>query len=137
MPVFSKIFERVIYNRIYSHLKNNNLLYPKQFGFQKNTSTEHAILELVDQITKSFDNNKFTLGVFIDLSKAFDTVDHEILLNKLHHYGIQGTTYKWIKSYLSRRKHFVYSKETGLRDVLCGVPWGSINAWANFISNLC
>ena len=82
IPIFSKIFERVIYNRIYNYMTTNNLFYKKQFGFQKNCSTEHAILELVEQITKSFDNNNYMLGVFIDLSKAFDTVNHEILLNK-------------------------------------------------------
>ena len=100
----------------------NNLFYKKQFGFQKNCSTEHAILELVEQITKSFDNNNYMLGVFIDLSKAFDTVNHEILLNKLCHYGIRGLTFQWIKSYLNNRKQFVIFKDTGLIEVICGVP---------------
>ena len=68
---------------------DNKLLYHKQFGFQKQNSTEHAIIELINQITSAFDNNKFVLGVFIDLSKAFDTVNHEILLNKARHYGIK------------------------------------------------
>ena len=106
-------------------MKSNNLLYKKQFGFQKNCSTEHAILELVEQITKSFNENNFMLGVFIDLSKAFDTVNHEILLAKLNHYGIKGKTHKWIKSYLKHRKQFVFSKSTGLIEVICGVPQGS------------
>ena len=72
-----------MYNRIYKHLKSNNLLSDKQFGFQLNNSTEHAILQLVNDISSSFERGEHTLGLFIDLSKAFDTVDHKILISKL------------------------------------------------------
>ena len=126
LSVFSKIFERVVYNRIYEHLVQNKILYPKQFGFQKNNSTEHAIMELVSQITAGFDKNEFTLGIFIDLSKAFDTVDHNILLEKIKHYGLTNSTFSWIKSYLTDRKQYVYKEEYGLLNILCGVPQGSI-----------
>ena len=73
----------------------NNILYNKQFGFQKSTSTDHAILELVDELRQSFNENKFTVGVFIDLSKAFDTIDHKILISKLKHYSVNGNMLKW------------------------------------------
>jgi len=107
LPVFSKLLERIIYNRIYDHLRGNNLFYEKQFGFQKNSSTEHALLQLVEDITKSFEQGSYTLGVFIDLSKAFDTVDHKILFAKLRYYGISGKYYEWICSYLTNRKQYV------------------------------
>ena len=84
-------------NRIYKHLKNNNLLFDKKFGFQLNNSTEHAILELVNDISSSFEKGEYTLGVFIDFSKAFDTVDHEILISKIEHYGIKEKTLKMVQ----------------------------------------
>ena len=129
LPIFSKTLERLMYNRIYSYLLDNKLLFQNQFGFQKNTSTEHAILNLVENITESFSDGKITLGVFIDLSKAFDTVDHKILLKKLQYYGISDLTKNWLKSYLSNRKQCVcYSngKLTSFRPITCGVPQGSI-----------
>jgi len=129
LPVISKVLEKIMYNRIYSYLKQHNLLYEKQFGFQKNTSTEHAILGLVESINKAFTNKKVTLGVFIDLSKAFDTANHEILLEKLQHYGIKGHTLKWLKSYITNRKQCICIENgsfTDLTDVICGVPQGSI-----------
>ena len=119
-----------MYNRLFSYFKENNLFYVKQFGFQKNTSTEHAILQLINDITYSFAKKEFTLGIFIDLSKAFDTVNHEILLKKLQLYGIRGTGFKWLKSYLKNRKQYIYfdknKKFSNLQNVVCGVPQGSI-----------
>ena len=82
LPCFSKMFERILYNRLYKYLTENNLLYCKQFGFQKGHSPEHTVLQFIEQINQSFEKNEFTLGVFVDLSKAFDTVDHQILLKK-------------------------------------------------------
>ena len=76
LPCFSKILERLMYNRICKHLSHSKMLYPKEFGFQKSHSTDHTLLQLVDQIYESFEHN----GVFVDLSRAFDTVDHNILL---------------------------------------------------------
>ena len=95
LPCFSKILERMMHNRLYKYFNNtnntfkyeNNILYSKQFGFQNGHSTDHAVVQLGDQITESFENNKYTLGVFINLSKAFGTVDHSILLKKLELHG--------------------------------------------------
>ena len=84
LSCFSKILERIMYNRLYSYLVKNKILYNKQFGFQKEHSTEHAILQLTNQIFQSFEQDEFTIGVFIDLSKAFDTVDHSFYLTNSH-----------------------------------------------------
>ena len=129
LPCFSTILERLMYNRLYKHLSNSKILYPKQFGFQKGHSTDHALLQLVDQIYESFERNEYTIGVFIDLSKAFDTVDHNILLKKLEIYGISGTHLQWFRNYLSNRKQYIQFdgwQKTNYKTVKCGVPQGSI-----------
>ena len=117
-----------MYNRVYNHLDSKGLLYQKQFGFQRNNSTEHAILQLTRDITSSFEKGEYTLGVFIDLSKAFDTVDHQILLKKLQYYGIDGTALEWFKSYLSNRKQYISSQDISesCLDIICGALQGSI-----------
>ena len=79
-----------MYNRLYNHFTSNNLLYKKQFGFQSNNSTEYAILQFIRDISTLFEKGEYTLDVFIDISKAFDTIDHNILLKKLEIYGIKG-----------------------------------------------
>ena len=129
LPCFSKMLERIMYNRLQKYLKDQNILYDKQFGFQAGHSTEHAIVQIVDQIYKAFEENEYTLGVFIDLSKAFDTVDHSILLRKLELYGITDRNYAWIKSYLSNRLKYIQIDENSTTEfcvVKCGVPRGSI-----------
>ena len=128
LPCFSKILERIMYNRLYAYIESSNILYKKQFGFQKNHSTEHAVVKLVDEILTGFDKNEYTLGVFIDLSKAFDTVDHEILLSKLEYYGVKNNNLKWFKNYLTNRKQSVSydHNHSNLLSVTCGVPQGSI-----------
>ena len=93
LPCFSKMLERIMYNFLQKYLKDQNILYDKQFGFQTGHSTDHAITQLVDQIYEAFEKNEYTLGVFIDLCKAFDTADHSILLRKLELYGINGKNY--------------------------------------------
>ena len=83
LPCFSKLLEKIMYNRLYKYLSGNNYLYEKQFGFQAAHSTEHAVIQLISQILQAFNENNHITGTFIDLSKAFDTVDHHLLLQKL------------------------------------------------------
>ena len=96
--------------------------------FQKNMSTSMAIIELVENITTAMDNGKFTIGVFINLKKAFDTVDHSILVTELDHYGIRGVAKQWLSSYLENRKQYVCfnGTDSGFLPITCGVPQGSI-----------
>ena len=107
---------------------NNNLLHENQFGFQINDSTEHALLQFKRDIAQNFDNGKFTLGVFIDISKAFDRVDHQILLNKLKHYWVNEKTLTWLQSYLYQRKQYIENTNDikYLLEIDCSVPQGSI-----------
>ena len=128
LPLFSKILERIMHSRLYQYFESNNLLYCKQFGFRKNCGVDYGLMEAVDSISHSMSNRKMTLGVFIDLSKAFDTVDHKILLKKLKKYGVTGEELMWFESYLSNRKQFVKieNKESDLLKISCGVPQGSI-----------
>ena len=107
LPCFSKILECIMYNRLYSYLNENNILFNIQFGFRTGHSTEHALLELFDQIRNTFNDKNHLLGIFIDLSKAFDTVDHKILIQKLEHYGINGKNLSWLKNYLTNRKQYI------------------------------
>ena len=96
-----------MYNRLYKYLTDQKTLHPQQFDFRKGHSTEDAIAQLVDQIYESFENDKYTVGIFIHLSKAFDTVDHTILLKKLEIYGITGASLAWFRSYLTNRKQYI------------------------------
>ena len=96
-----------MHKRLMGFLNDQKVLYKKQFGFQKNFSTAHAVISLIENIEKAIDNKMFVCGVFVDLQKAFDTVDHNILLHKLSHYGIRDIASCWFSSYLSNRKQFV------------------------------
>jgi retron-type reverse transcriptase len=106
----------------------NKILHENQFGFRKGLSTCTALLQLVDGLADSIDRKKVTVGVFIDLAKAFDTVDHRILLRKLEHYGVRGVVLNWFASYLANRKQFVTIEKvpSKLAHIKCGVPQGSI-----------
>ena len=125
---FSKILEKLFEKRLRNYVDKNNLLFDGQYGFRVNRSTGLALNELVDTIINALDNNKYCVGVFIDLKKAFDTVDHTLLINKLKYYGVRGITSKFLESYLSDRTQFVsYDKHNSTEEVIkCGVPQGSI-----------
>ena len=117
-----------MHQRLYNFLEENNILYNKQFGFRKNNSTIEALIKITEKIRESIDKGKFGCGIIIDLREAFDTVNHEILLFKMEHYGIRGSTLKWFKSYLSERKQYVYinGECSELKQITCGVPQGSV-----------
>jgi len=128
LTTISKIFERVIFNQLYDYMTTNNLFLNSQYGFRKKHSTELAALEFVDRIAKDMDKNKVPLSIFIDLSKAFDTLDHTILIEKLKYYGVEGSALCWFQSYLSNRKQKVdYNGIMSITlDLKTGVPQGSI-----------
>ena len=104
LPCFSKIFERLMHDCLYNYLTDQKILHPQQFWFRKYYSTEHAVLQLLDQIYELFENDNCTVGIFGDLSKTFDTLDHTILLKKLEIYGIACAQVAWFRSCLTYRK---------------------------------
>ena len=128
LPVISKVLERIMYNRLIKYLNDNKILYAFQFGFRKNHSAAMALITLVDRISMALENGEFTLGLFLDFSKAFDTINYEIMYMKLFHYGIRGCALDWFKSYLTNRKQYVYYNGvcSSSLPVICGVPQGSI-----------
>ena len=117
-----------MFSRLYNFLSTHDCIYNLQLGFCKNHSTTLALLSLTEEIRLALDNNSFACGVFIDLKKAFDTVDHTILLHKLNYYGISGKVNDWFRSYLSNRKQFVSinSFESNEETMKFDVPQGSV-----------
>ena len=128
LPIFSKVFEKLIHKRLITFFTENDIIYDYQFGFRERHSTSLALTFLNHRIASSFENNQISLGIFLDFSKAFDTVNFQILFKKLEHYGIRGTALIWIVSYLTNRQQYVHvlqSKSEQLQ-VTTGVPQGSI-----------
>ena len=128
LPIFGKLLEKVIANRITKFFDKNNVITPHQFGFRKNHSTELAVTEIHNKLLKNMDENKHTCTVFLDLAKAFDSVDHKILLKKMEKYGIRGSALKLIESYLTERRHYVKINDSKSNSTLLeiGVPQGSV-----------
>ena len=128
LPIFGKIFENVLYNRLYCFFMLKNVIYNKQFGFQKNHSTSHAINYSVNKIISELQQRNHIIGIFIDLSKAFDTLDHSKLIIKLEHYGIRGMSLDLLKSYLTNRQQYtdLNGTESDLSNLDYGLPQGSV-----------
>lgn len=124
----NKIYEKLIHQRLYKHLIKYNVLYEYQYGFRENHSTTQALIEITDYLKSSIDEKKYVCGMFLDLSKAFDTVNHNILLKKLQHYGVRGTANTLLKNYLTNRLQYVSLGNThsSKRSINCGVPQGSV-----------
>ena len=128
LPSFSKNFEKIMYNRLESYIQSNNILINNQYGFRSAHSTYMAMLDMVNKVSESIDNHEVSIGIFIDLSKAFDTLNHGVLLGKLEHYGIRGIPLLWFSDYLTNRKQCVCfnGAVSCMRPITCGVPQGSI-----------
>ena len=128
VALWQKIFERAVYNRIFQFRVDNDILFKHQFGFRPGHSTSHALINFVNKVANAVDCQKYLAGIFLDLSKAFDTLDHAILLSKLEACGITGTAHQWITDYFRNRIQYVQiddSKSDALRQI-CEVPQGSI-----------
>ena len=107
LSVFNKILEKLMFKRPSCFIEKHNILYDRQFGFREKHSTTHATLLIADRIQQAIEDGQYSCRIFLDFSKAFDTVNHNILLNKLNHCGIRGTAKEWFISYLSNRKQHV------------------------------
>ena len=128
LPYMSKIYEKAMANRLFSFLNKFSLISEHQFGFQKKKSTSDALISFIEKNYVALNNRKNAMNVFLDLSKAFDTVDHSILINKLHFYGIRGLPLSWFRSYLNNRVQYVSigSSKSSEKYIKIGVPQGSI-----------
>ena len=128
LSVFSKLFEKLVHRRLVSYLCRKRILYAKQFGFRPGYSTYMALLDFCDRIANAFENKEFVVGIFLDLSKAFDCISHDILLEKLNYYGVRGITLEWFKSYLQNRKQYVHANgySSPTQEINVGVPQGSV-----------
>ena len=128
LPIFSKILEKLMYSRVIDFITKYDILYKNQYGFQKCMSTEYAINSLLHNIVDSMNQDKTGFCILLDFAKAFDTVNHQILLDKLHYYGIRGNALKWFQSYLEDRQQCteIGNTQSNLDYIKCGVPQGSI-----------
>ena len=128
LPIFGKIYEKLIYNRLYSFLLSNNVIFENQFGFRRHHSTSHAINFSINKILGEIEAKRHVIGIFIDLSKAFDTIEHSKLFEKLQYYGIRGRCLEILKSYLSKRTQRTKFQGAYSDDCLVefGVPQGSV-----------
>ena len=128
LSILNGLLERLVCRRLKDFITKHNLLYEKQFGFRSNHSTLHAVLSIIDKIQNAIEDGNYSCGIFLDLSKAFDTVNHQILLQKLEYYGIRGMANDWFKSYLDNRKQFVSmgGVKSDMLGITCGVPQGSV-----------
>ena len=132
LPTLSKVFEKVIFNQVHEHFHVNNLYLSNQYGFRQKHSTELAVLEVIDRITYQLDQGITPINIYLDLSKA---LDHDILLNKLQYYGVNGSALALFRSYLTERQQYVDYNETSssLEHISTGVPQGSILGHLLFI----
>lgn len=127
LPFFAKFLEKIMHDRLSSFILKSKIIHASQHGFQEGHSTFMALLDMEELVSKAIDKNEYSIGVFLDLAKAFDTVNHNVLLKKLNHYGVRGTQLNWFKSYLESRTQCVVCNgaTSELGYVAFGVPQGS------------
>ena len=118
LSVFIKFFEKVMYKHLINFVYKNDIFYKYQFGFRRQHSTNHAVITLVQKITNALDKGKVMVGCFLHIKKAFDTVNHRILISKLRKYGIRGHILQWFESYLKNHKQFVQIKNFKSRIII-------------------
>ena len=128
LPLFSKIYEKAMHKRLYKHLTDNNVIHDTQFGFRAGHSCEHALLTAQNNLLSALNRKEVAILLLIDFSKAFDMIDHEILLRKLNHYGVRSKALDWFKSYLTDRCQYVSvnDSKSPIGKLSHGVPQGSI-----------
>ena len=128
LSTFSKILEKLIYNRTQSFLEKHSITLPAQYGFRSVYSTSHAMIDILTSTLDNINVNKNTALLLLDLKKAFDTVNHDILLNEINHYGIRGNANNLFASFLANRKRYVFLNHTqsNYRYIKCSVPQGSV-----------
>ena len=128
LPTLGKIIEKLMNIRLFSFLETHEVIYNSQFGFQKGKSTNHSLIEITEKIRNCMENKKYGCGIFIDLKKAFDTVNHDILIQKLEHYGLRDISLNWFRSYLTDRSQYVFCNNisSATKHITCGVPQGSV-----------
>ena len=128
LSIFGKLLEKLLCRRVMKFLNVNNMLFQFQYGFRKLHSTTLALIEFTDSVRRFLDDGNYVIGIFVDLTKAFDTVDHEILLYKLDRYGIRGHANDFLRTYLTNRFQYtvINGTQSALNAVTCGVPQGSV-----------
>ena len=128
LPTISKVFEKILFDQMYTYFNTNSLLAEQQYGFRKNHSTEYAAIKLVDHVSKEMESGKIPCALYIDLSKAFDTLSFDIIIGKLRHYGVADVELRLLISYLTNRKQYVVynNHESDITEIKAGVPQGSI-----------
>ena len=136
---FNKILEKLVYKRLLKFLEWKSVLFDKQCGFRQDHSTQYAMLSIIDKIQSAIDNRSTSCGIFLDVSEAFDTVNHDILVKKLEYYGVRGIVKDWFVSYLNDRRQVVSINNVTSCEctVACGVPQGSILGPLLFLIYIC
>ena len=127
LPSLSKVYETLTLNRMISFVTAFSIFTPAQYGFRSGRSTTQAITKLLSYVIKAYHHKNYCVCFFLDLKKAFDSINHEVLFRKLFHYGFRGSSHDYLKSYFTNRKQYVYLEgyKSGMKNVLCGVPQGS------------